>query len=119
MQALQFIGLAIGAVFEPGSVHTATLTVRNPSSVDFDYTGELFLGITPDVKAASQTEAFSLLAGEQKAVSFIITAPIAEAVYHVYVDIYHNSDLIAAYQAYEDVQVYAEAMIDIIDIIWT
>ena len=110
--------LAVGYTFEPLTVHTARATVRNPSSVSFTYTAELYLGKYEGNKVASNSQFFTLAAGEQKGVDFTLTMPAAQDTYHVYLDIYHEGEVIAKYTATQDVQVYAAPKIEIIGITW-
>ena len=104
--------------FEPGSAHTARATMRNPSSVALSYTSELYLGRYEGDKIVTVSKTFSLDAGEQKSVDFPVTMPKLEDTYHVYLDVYHEGELLARYQAIEDVRVYAEPKIEIIGITW-
>ena len=104
--------------FEPGSAHTARATMINPSSVALDYTAELYLGRYEGDKVAADTQSFHLDAGQEGAVDFAIAMPVTEDIYHVYLDIYHEGELLARYQATQDVRVYAEPKIDIISIVW-
>lgn len=104
--------------FEPGSAHKARATMKNPSSVALSYTGELYLGKYEGNKVATVSKTFSLGAGEQKAVDFLLTMPPTQDTYHVYLDVYHEGNLLAKYQATEDVAVRAEPKIEIIGITW-
>jgi hypothetical protein len=105
--------------FEPGSARKARATMKNPSSVALSYTGELYLGKYEGNKVATVSKTFSLGAGEQKAVDFLLTMPPTQDTYHVYLDVYHDGNLLAKYQATEDVTVRAEPKIEIIGITWT
>lgn len=104
--------------FEPGSAHTARAVMRNPSSVPFSYTAELYLGKYEGNKVVTVSRSFSLAAGEQKEIDFSVTMPTVQDTYHVYLDVYHEGELLAKYVALEDVSVYAEPKIEIISIIW-
>jgi len=89
--------------FTPGSVHTARVRVRNPSTQSLAYSAELYLGKYEGDKAASKTQSFTLTAGQEKDVDFTVTMPAIAGTYHVYLDVYVAGELIAAYQATEDV----------------
>jgi len=110
--------LAVGYTFEPSSVHTAKVRVRNPSTVSFSYTAELYLGKYEGDKKATKSVSFTLTAGQEKDVDFSITMPAVQDIYHVYLDIYHEGTVIAKYTATQDVQVYTAPKIEIISIIW-
>jgi hypothetical protein len=109
---------AVGNTFEPGSMHTARATVRNPSSISLTYDAELYLGKYEGDKVVLSSRSFTLAAGEEKAVDFSVTMPTVQDVYHVYLDVYHEDVLLAKYQAIEDVQIYAVPKIEIIGIVW-
>jgi len=109
---------AVGSTFEPNTVHTARATLKNPSTVPFSYTADLYLGKYEGNKVASNSQSFTLNGGEQKSVDFSISMPLAQDTYHVYLDIYHEGVVIGKYQATEDVQVYAAPKIEFIGITW-
>lgn len=106
-------------IFEPGSSHTATLTVKSSSTVPMTFDIVLGLGSAPLTYAASVQEAVTLAAGEQKAVSLVLVAPMVQAIYGVYVDIYYEGVLVLGFVGTEAVTVYAVPSIQIIDITWT
>jgi len=119
MNAQQFFGLAVGATFLPGSTHTATAQMRNPASLPFTYHAVLYLGLYEGDQVVSSAQDFSLEAGETKAISFPITMPnVQDVTYHVYIDVYCEDELIAAYQGVEDVRVYLQPQIELINITW-
>lgn len=109
---------AAGYTFEPNTVHTARATLRNPSTVSFDYTADLYLGKYEGDKVALNSQSFTLAAGEQRSIDFPITMPLVQDIYHVYLDISHEGEVIGKYQATEDVQVYAQPKIEFIGITW-
>jgi len=119
MNAQQFFGLAVGATFLPGSTHTATAQMRNPASLPFTYHAVLYLGLYEGDQVVSSAQDFSQEAGETKAISFPITMPnVQDVTYLVYIDVYCEDELIAAYQGVEDVRVYLQPQIELINITW-
>lgn len=91
--------------FSPGSEHVAHCPVTNPTAKQWTYDAELYL-VKDDTKyASSGIVSFTLAAGAFATVDFPITMPGSEGTYNVYLDIYVAGDLIAAYQATEDVVV--------------
>ena len=89
------------AIFSPGSTHTATATMLNPTAMSLDYDAELYLDV---MKAASSgVISFSLAPGETRDIRFTVVMPSVVGAYPVYLDVFSSGQLIAAYQATEDV----------------
>lgn len=89
--------------FSPNEPKVAIAPMSNPTAKAFSYTAELYLGVP---KAASSGEiSFSLAAGETRNITFPVTMPGIEGSYPVYLDVFSNSQLIAAYKAIEDVTI--------------
>ncbi|GAJ08857.1 unnamed protein product [marine sediment metagenome] len=103
-------------VFDYGTTHVAHAPMTNPTPAAFTYNGELYLG--PGKVATSGVKTFSLAPGETKVVDFAITMPNVEGTWPVLIDVFVGVDLIAAYQATEDVSVVIAPAIDIGPIIW-
>jgi len=91
--------------FAAGSVHTARVRVRNPSTQSLAYSAELYLGNYEGDKRATATQSFTLGAGQQEDIDFIVTMPAIAGTYHVYLDVYVGGERIAAYIATEDVTI--------------
>ncbi|GAH95426.1 unnamed protein product [marine sediment metagenome] len=103
-------------VFEYGTTHIAHAQMTNPTPAAFTYNGELYLGAGK--VATSGSVPFTLSAGETKTVDFSVTMPNVEGTWPVLLDVFVGVDLIAAYQATEDVSVEITPDIDIGPIIW-
>lgn len=118
-------GIRIGPVFFDGKVdpefgygttHVAHAQMTNPTPAAFTYRGELYLGAGK--VATSGSISFTLSAGQTKIVDFSITMPNVEGTWPVLIDVYVGVDLIAAYEATEDVSVAISPDIDIGPISW-
>jgi len=89
--------------FDPGTSQVATVpTTVKP--VGLACLAELYL-VSNATKVASSGEISFVSTGAQQAVSLPITMPELEGTYPVYIDVYADGELIAAYQALEDVVV--------------
>jgi len=106
----------VDPVFDYGTTHVAHAQMTNPTPAAFSYNGELYLGAGK--VATSGVVTFSLAGGESKTVDFTITMPNVEGTWPVLLDVFVGTDLIAAYQATEDVSVEITPDIDIGPIIW-
>ena len=102
--------------FEAGSAHTATTLMTNPTTVQFTYTAELYLGVTK--VATSGALGFTIPAGGSVNVNFPVIMPIAEGVYEVYLDVWSDSELLAHYKATEDVTIEVSPAINVGPITW-
>lgn len=102
--------------FESGAVRTATALMTNPTESAFDYTAELYLGVTK--VASSGVKSFSIPAGDSINVDFPVVMPLAEGVYEVYLDVWSDSELIAHYKTTEDVTIEISPAIDVGPITW-
>ena len=101
--------------FNPSEIRTAVAPITNPTAVAFDYTAELYLGLPK--AASSGVITFSLAPGETKNISFPVTMPDVEGTYPVYLDVFVGDQLIAAYQATEDVVIVpVEALFSIVSV---
>ena len=96
--------------FIAGSDHTARAQVRNPSSYSQDYNAKLYLGPYSGEEVASATASFSLAPEEEKYIDLLVTMPTAPDVYHVYLDVYHEAELIETFVAPDDVEVTGAPM---------
>jgi len=94
--------------FSPGSEHVAHCPVANPTTKQWAYDAELYL-VKDDTKyASSGTVSFTLAAGASDTIDFPIVMPSATGTYKVYLDVYVAGELIAAYQATEDITLHPE-----------
>jgi hypothetical protein len=102
--------------FSGGSTHTARALLTNTTTKDFDYTLELYLGVT---KAATSGQGVvTIPAGQSLYADFILTMPLDEATHHVYLDVIVAGELIKHYQATEDVTIVIAPDIEIGPITW-
>jgi len=92
--------------FMPGESKTAVapITVK-PSGLNCE--AEVFLGPDDLTKVATSGLVPFISTGASQDVHLPITMPSAEGTYHVFIDIYVEGLLIAAYQALEDVSIVA------------
>ena len=90
--------------FQPGEVKTAKVTMRNPASKAFDYHAMLYMGV--DQVAMAEAD-FRLNADESKQVSFSVAMPSQVGVYPVYLSAFSADQLLAHYQAAENVEIVA------------
>ena len=104
-------------IFEAGSTHTARARLTNPTLKEFTYTVELYLDVTK--VATSGTGSVTIPAGSSMDVDFTVTMPSYEGgPWHVYLDVWVSGELIAHYQATEDVSTVISPSIEIGPITW-
>jgi len=103
--------------FEAGSTHVARATLTNPTTKQFTYTVELYLDVTK--VATSGVGTVTIPAGGSQDVDFTVTMPSYEGgPWHVYLDVWVDTELIAHYQATEDVSTVITPAIEIGPITW-
>jgi len=102
--------------FTSGSVKTARATLRNPTTKQFTYSVELYLGAAK--AATSGVGSVTIAAGASLPVDFTVTMPITEATYPVYLDVWVDTTLLAHYRATEDVTIQVAPAIEIGPITW-
>lgn len=102
--------------FTVGSVHTARATLTNPTTKQFTYDPELYLGAAK--AATSGVGSVTIPAGGSQSVDFTVTMPTVEATYPVYLDVSVAGELIAHYQATEDVVIAITPAIVVGPITW-
>lgn len=108
---------ALDPTLEAGSAHSATARLTNPTTKEFTYTTELYLGVTK--AATSGPGTVTIGPGASVDMTYPIIMPIAEGEYEVYIDVWVGAELIAHYKATENVVISVSPAIDIGDIIWT
>jgi len=99
--------LMLDPEFSPGSEHTAHALVTNNTPKTWTYSAELYLVKGGTKYTSSGTITFSLAAGASRTIDFPITMPDIEGTYKVYLDVFVAGELVAAYQAIEDVVISA------------
>lgn len=88
--------------FEPGEAKTAVAPITvQPAGLSC--TAEIFLGPDEATKVATSGLVPFTSVGVSQDVRLPLNMPSAEGSYHVYIDVYAEGMLIAAYQALEDV----------------
>ncbi len=101
--------------FGSGETRTARALMTNPTTAQFAYTAELYLGVRV---ATSGIKNFVITAGGSIYVDFPIIMPIVDGVYDVYLDVWSEGVLLAHFKATEDVTIVTAPAIDIGDITW-
>lgn len=107
---------ALDPTFEAGSVHTARATITNPTSQQWTYDLELYLGATK--AASSGIGSITIGAGGSQVVDFTITMPDVEGTWDVYIDAIVEGELIAHYKATEPVTIEVTPAILVGPITW-
>lgn len=102
--------------FEGGSLHTATAVLTNPTTSEFTYAVELYLGVLKT--ATSGIASIIIPAGESVNANFPIVMPIAGGEYEVYLDVSVEGVLIAHYKAIENVTIQISPAIEVGPITW-
>ncbi len=101
--------------FAPSEAKTALAPITvSPSGLACE--AELFLGPDDETKVITSGRIPFTSMGVSQDVRLPVTMPDAEGTYHVYLDVYCNSLLVAAYQAVEDVTIAAAEYIDSINL---
>lgn len=108
---------SVDPTFEAGSVHTARATITNPTSHDWTYDLELYLGVTK--VATSGVGSIGIGAGASQVIDFTLTMPEAEGNWDVYLDAIVDGELIAHYKATEPVIVEITPAVVVGPITWT
>ena len=108
---------SVDPTFEAGSLHTARATVTNPTSHDWTYDLELYLGVTK--VATSGVGSIAIGTGASQVIDFILTMPEAEGNWDVYLDAIVDGELIAHYKATEPVVVEITPAVVVGPITWT
>ncbi len=101
--------------FEAGSVHTARATLTNPTMKQFTYDVELYLDVT---KVASASGTITIPAGSSVPIDFIVTMPLVEGTFDVWVDAWYGTELLVHYHATEKVTVGISPAIIIGEPVW-
>lgn len=108
--------LAEDPTFQGGSSHTAVARLTNPTTKEFTYTTELYLGVTKI--ASSGVGSVTIAGGASVDMNYPIIMPALEGVHDVYLDVWVGVDLIAHYKATEKVTIEVSPAIDIGIITW-
>ena len=102
--------------FEAGSSHSAKARLTNPTTKQFTYTVELYLGV--DKKATSGAGQVTIPANGYADVTFTIVMPPTEGNYPVFLDVWSDTTLLKHYQATENVTITIAPAIEVGPIIW-
>lgn len=102
--------------FDCGSIKTAKARLSNPTTKQFTYVVELYLG--PTKIATSGVGSVTIPANGYFDALFTITMPITEGVYDVYLDVSVAGALLAHYKATEAVSTVVAPAISIGVITW-
>jgi len=103
--------------FEVLSTHVARAVLSNPTTKQFTYTVELYLDVTK--VATSGAGSVTIPAGSSMDIDFTVTMPSYEGgPWHVYLDVWVDTELIAHYQATEDVSTVITPAVEIGPITW-
>jgi len=107
---------ALDPTFQVGSVHTARAMITNPTSQEWTYDLELYLGATK--VATSGVGSITISAGASQVMDFTLTMPETEGTYDVYLDAIVEGELIAHYKATEPVSIEVTPAILVGPITW-
>lgn len=107
---------ALDPTLESGSAHSATARLTNPTTREFTYTTELYLGVTK--VATSGPGSVTIAPGLSVDMVYPVVMPVAEGEYEVYLDVYVGAELIAHYKATENVIITVLPAIDVGIITW-
>ena len=102
--------------FEAGVAKTARARLTNPTTKQFTYTVELYLGITK--AATSGVGTVTIPAGGSLDINFTVVMPMVEASYPVFLDVWSDTTLLKHYQATENVVIQIPPAIEVGPIIW-
>ena len=102
--------------FEASSSHTARALLTNPTTKEWTYSVELYLGITKVVTSGVGTA--TIPAGGSTYVDFTIPMPAAEGEYLPFLDVLVAGELLAHYQGTENVIIAISPGISIGPIVW-
>ena len=102
--------------FEPSTTKTARAQMLNPTTKQFTYDVELYLGASK--VATSGVGSITIPAGGSQYVDFTIVMPAVEGTYPVCLDVSYEGELLAHYQATEDVVIEVSPAINIGPITW-
>ena len=102
--------------FETGAVKTAQARLTNPTAKQFSYTVELYLGVTR--AATSGTAQVTIPANSYLDVNFSLVMPAVEGEHPVYLDVWHEGEILKHYQATENVIVQISPAIEVGPITW-
>ena len=102
--------------FEGGVSKTAKAKLTNPTTKEFTYSVELYLGIT---KAATSGVGNVIVpAGGSTEVRFTLVTPLVEGSYPVFLDVKYGTTLLAHCEATENVAIIITPIIVVGPIIW-
>ena len=101
---------------EAGTLRAARATLTNPTAKELTYTVELYLGA--DKRATSGTLTVTVPAGSSVEVSFPVVVPAEEAVFPVFLDIWHEGKILRHFRSTQDVRVKVTVQVELGPIIW-
>lgn len=104
--------------FEAGSAKQARATLSNPTTKEFTYTVELYMGATK--AATSGVGNVTVAAGSSSIVTFNIVMPLIEGSYDVYLDVHEaaTGTLLAHFKATEQVITTVTPAVNVGPITW-
>jgi len=107
--------------FEGGAVKIASANLHNPTAKQFTYEVELYLATDAqgiNKVATSGVGAITVAAGATVPTGFTLTMPLAEAEYHVFVNVKVASVPLVLYKAVENVVIQISPRIEVGPITW-
>ena len=102
--------------FEAGSSHSAKARLTNPTTKQFTYMAELYLGVAK--VATSGAGQVTIPTGGYMDVIFTVVMPATEGDYPVFLDVWSGTTILKHYQGTEDVVITVTPAIEVGPITW-